>query len=144
MRRAAITALALGALVSATSAASASATTLVKLPKKITTPTGNFITLYAYDAPSSKSPVASVEVQVCTSAHTPKGTGVDPAFFTLKLTSGSSLTMAAKSAHSPQLPAQPLGPSQCGTKGWISFDVPSGKTVEELQYEYNGLISWAL
>jgi hypothetical protein len=116
----------------------------VKLPAKLTTPTGNFITLYTYDAPTSKSSVASAQVQVCTSAHTPKGSGVDPDFFMLKLTNNKTLAIAATAAHQPALFLAPLGASQCSVKGWVSFDVPKGDKVAALQYSYHGTISWDL
>jgi hypothetical protein len=133
---AAIAAAALGA------STGASAST-VKLPKTLTTPTGNRITLYAYDAPTSKSDIASAQVEVCTSAHTPKDSGVDPYFFMLKLTNGTALPIT-HAAHQPALALAPLAASQCSIKGWVSFDVPKSDKVAALDYSYHGTISWPL
>jgi hypothetical protein len=136
-----LSAVAVTALGASTTMSLASA---VKLPKRLTTPTGNAITLYAYDAPTSKSAVASAQVQVCTSAHTPKGSGVDPAFFALKLTNGKTVSLSPHAAHKPALVLQALAASQCSVKGWISFDVPTGDHVAALDYSYHGTISWSL
>jgi hypothetical protein len=81
-------------------------------------------------------------MQVCTSAHTPAGTNIDPQLFTLKLSDGKTVSLAAKAAHSPALVGQPLAPKQCSTKGWMSFDVPKGAKGAVLEYEFNGKISW--
>ena len=144
MKRIAVALLAGASLIGAASAAFAAPAKPVKLPKTLATAIGNTVTLYAYDAPSSKHTVASVQVEVCASSHTPKDTAVDPAFFTLKLTNGSALSMASTAAHAPPLAYQPLRPNQCSTKGWLSFDVPSGKSVAALDYTYKTTLSWSL
>ncbi|MGD1052112.1 MAG: hypothetical protein ABR947_13675 [Solirubrobacteraceae bacterium] len=131
------------ALVPMTAAASQRATTKLKLPAERTSPTGNFFTLEAYVAPTSSKPVANFEVKVCTSAHTPADTAIDPALFTLSLSQGSSLTESAGVAKSPALVLKPLKPLQCA-EGWLGFSVPKGKTVSKLEYDYNGTISWAV
>jgi hypothetical protein len=113
------------------------------LPKRLTTPTGNFITLYAFDAPSGSSHVASANVQVCTSAHTPKDTEVYPPFFTLSLSSGAIVRISPSAAKSPALHVTPLGPDKCA-RGWISFAVPAGGHVSALVYTYGKPIRWKL
>jgi hypothetical protein len=114
-----------------------------KLPKRLTTPTGNFITLYAFDGPSSKHAVASADVEICTSAHTPRVTEAYPPFFTLSLTNGSSVHISANTAKSPALHVTPLGPKKC-VRGWISFAVPAGAHVSALVYTYGKPIRWKL
>ncbi|HUB76876.1 MAG TPA: hypothetical protein VL977_07455 [Solirubrobacteraceae bacterium] len=142
MRRTVVLALLAGALCCG-AAQAASSSTPVKLPKKLTSPSGNFFTLYAFDQPTSGDPVASAEIQVCASATTPEpNTYLDPALFTVKLTSGKTVGLAKTAAHKPQLVLQHLNPRQCSTKGWMSFDVPSGSTVAQLVYDYDGKISW--
>lgn len=113
------------------------------LPKRLTTPTGNFITLYAFDAPSATHHVASADVQVCTSAHTPKGTEVYPPFFTLSLAGGVSVRISSSTAKSPALRVTPLGPGKC-VRGWVSFAVPAGAHVSALVYTYGKPIRWKL
>jgi hypothetical protein len=115
----------------------------VKLPARRTTSTQNYITLQAYDGPTAHSATASAEVQICTSAHTPKNTAAVPSFFVLKLKSGTILPILAKAAKTPALKLTPLGPKQCVT-GWISFYVPKGATVSALVYTYGKAISWSL
>ena len=126
-----VTAAGLLAVSLAPALASTHADAKVKLPDKLTTPTGNFITLEAFDGPSSSNKVASADVQVCTSSHTPKGTGVDPYFFTLRLTSRATLAISRTAAKKPTLPFAPLGPNKC-LSGWISFAVPAGATPSAL------------
>jgi hypothetical protein len=87
--------------------------------------------------------VANFEVKVCTSAHTPADTAIDPALFTLSLAQGSSLTESVGVAKSPALVLKPLKPLECA-EGWLGFSVPKGKSVSKLEYDYNGTISWAV
>jgi hypothetical protein len=87
--------------------------------------------------------VANFEVKVCTSAHTPAGTAIEPSFFTLSLVHGGSVTESASAAKRPALVAKPLRALQCA-EGWLGFKVPSGKSVSALEYDYNGTISWAV
>jgi hypothetical protein len=140
---AAALALSLVALTASGALAGERATTKLKLPAERTSPTGNFFTLEAYVAPSASKPVASFQVKVCTSAHTPAGTAIQPAFFTLSLTHGGTLTESTSAAKSPALVLTPLKPKQCA-EGWLGFSVPKGKTVAKLEYEYNGMISWTV
>jgi hypothetical protein len=119
----------------------ATAVAALKLPAERTSPTGNFFTLEAYVAPTSSKPVANFEVKVCTSAHTPSGTAIEPAFFTLSLAHGGALTESVAAAKSPAIVLKPLRPLQC-TEGWLGFRVPKGKSPSTLEYEYNGKISW--
>ncbi|HEY4349258.1 MAG TPA: hypothetical protein VGM80_16905 [Gaiellaceae bacterium] len=114
-----------------------------KLPEPIKTPTGNFITLYAYVAPTANHRVASVDVSICTSSHTPKITEAYPPFFTLALSSGVSVHISASAAKSPALRITPLGPKQC-VRGWVSFAVPSGAHVASLVYTFGKPIRWRL
>ena len=113
----------------------------LKLPAERTSPTGNYFTLEAYDAPTSSKAVADFEIKVCTSAHTPANTAIDPALFTLSLTHGGSVAESTTVANKPTLILKPLKPLQCA-KGWLGFTVPKGKTVSKLEYDYNGTISW--
>ena len=115
----------------------------LKLPAERTSPTGNYFTLEAYDAPTSSKAVANFEVKVCTSAHTPAYTEIDPALFTLSITHGGSLAESTTAAKTPALILKPLKPLQCA-EGWLGFTVPKGKTVSKLEYDYNGTISWAV
>jgi hypothetical protein len=91
----------------------------VKLPKTLETPTGNFITLYAV---STGGGYSSVDVKVCTSAHTPPGMMVIPSFYALRFEQrlGSIVRVTGSSSHSPHLGLTPLGPKQCA-RGWLSF-----------------------
>lgn len=119
--------------------------TAVKLPHKLTSPSGNFFTLYAFDQPTASQPVASALMQVCASSHTPEpNTYVDPALFTLKLSNGKTVKLAKGAAHSPPLLLEHLNRLQCSTKGWISFDVPKGVKASVLEYDFSGTISWAV
>jgi hypothetical protein len=136
-------ALALSLVPLTTAAASVRAGSKLKLPAERTSPTGNFFTLEAYVAPTSSKPVANFKVKVCTSAHTPAGTAIEPSFFTLSLAAGGSVTESTAAARSPALVPTPLKPKQCA-EGWLGFTVPKGKTVSKLEYEYNGLISWVV
>jgi hypothetical protein len=138
-------ALALAPLSAAAPAVAATprATSKLKLPAERTSPTGNFFTLEAYVAPSASKPVANFEVKVCTSAHTPAGTALEPSFFTLSLAQGGIVAESTRAAKSPALVPTPLRPKQC-TQGWLGFSVPKGKTAAKLEYEYNGLISWTV
>ena len=111
----------------------------VKLPKTLTTPTGNFITLYAVSIALGH---ASLDVKVCTSAHTPPGTMVMPSFYSLRLSSGSTLEPGA-SVKAPALGMVPLGPRQCA-RGWLSFTVPRGATPTALVYTFGRPIVWKL
>jgi hypothetical protein len=110
-----------------------------KLPKTLTTPTGNFITLYAV---STALGHASLDVKVCTSAHTPLGTMVMPSLYSLRLSTGSSL-QPGTAVRSPALGMTPLGPRQCA-RGWLSFDVPKGATPTALVYTFGKPIVWNL
>jgi hypothetical protein len=125
------------------SAAAAHVDTKVKLPARRITSTGNYITLQAYDGPTARNATASADVEVCTSAHTPKDTAAVPSFFVLKLTSRTVLPILGKAARTPALKLTPLGPKQC-VSGWISFYVPKGATVSALVYSYGRPISWSL
>jgi hypothetical protein len=122
------------ALVLAATAAGA------KLPMQLTTPTGNFITLFAF---GTSGQVANADVRICTSAHTPVGTEAIPFFFSLRLSNGSSVRVAAASSKSPALHVTPLGPKQC-VRGWISFAVPKGSHPAALVYTYGKPIEWEL
>ena len=115
----------------------------LKLPSKRTSPTGNYFTLEAYAAPTSSKAVANFEMKVCTSAHTPANTAIDPALFTLSLAHGGSVAESTTAAKKPALIGQPLKKLQC-VEGWLGFDVPKGKTVSALEYDYNGKIAWAV
>jgi hypothetical protein len=115
----------------------------LKLPAERTSGTGNFFYLEAYVAPSASKPVANFEVKVCTSAHTPADTAIEPAFFTLSLSPGGSVTESIAIAKRPALVPKPLKPLVCD-EGWLGFAVPKGKTVSKLEYEYSGTISWAV
>jgi hypothetical protein len=110
----------------------------VKLPKQQVTPTGNFITLYAFQAVGS---AANADVKICTSAHTPKGTEAIPEFFTLKLSGGAIVHLTSLSPKSPALKVTPLGPEQC-VRGWITFAVPHGAHPIELVYTYGKPLVW--
>jgi hypothetical protein len=110
----------------------------VKLPKQLTTPTGNFITLYAFQATGS---AANADVKICTSARTPKGTEAIPQFFTLKLSNGAIVHLTSLSPKSPALNVTPLGPKQC-IRGWITFAVPRGARPTELLYTYGTPLVW--
>jgi hypothetical protein len=110
----------------------------VKLPKQQVTPTGNFITLYAFQAVGA---AANADVKICTSAHTPKGTEAIPEFFTLKLSSGAIVHLTSLSPKSPALKVTPLGPEQC-VRGWITFAVPHGAHPIELVYTYGKPLVW--
>jgi hypothetical protein len=125
------------------SAAGAHVDAKVKLPARRVTSTGNYVTLQAYSGPTARSATASAEVEVCTSAHTPRDTAAVPSFFVLKLTSHTVLPILAKAARTPALKLTPLGPKQC-VSGWISFYVPKGATVSALVYSYGKPISWSL
>jgi hypothetical protein len=114
-----------------------------RLPETLTTPTGNFITLHTFEPPTSRSHIASADVEICTSAHTPKGTVAYPPFFTLSLTNGTSLHIDSTAAKTPGLKPTPLGPKQC-VRGWISFTVPAGGKVSALVYTYGPPIRWKL
>lgn len=138
-----IAALALSLGTLATAAASERSAATLKLPAERTSPTGNYFTLEAYVAPTSAKPVAEFEMKVCTSAHTPANTAIDPALFTLNLAHGGFAGESMSSAKSPILELKPLKPLQC-TEGWLGFAVPKGKAVSKLEYDYNGTISWAV
>ena len=131
------------ALVPLSATAGVRATTKLKLPAERTSPTGNFFTLEVYVAPTSSKPVAEFEVKVCTSAHTPADTAIEPSFFTLSLAQGGSLHESIAVAKSPALVPKPLKPLQCD-EGWLGFSVPKGKSVSKLEYEFNGTISWVV
>jgi hypothetical protein len=121
-------------LAAAAGAAGLSAPKL-KLPAERTSPTGNFFTLEAYAAP------AAFEVKVCTSSHTPAGTAIDPALFTVSLAGGGVVSESSASARSPALPFKGLKPLECAA-GWLGFPVPKGRTVRSLNYSYGGTIVW--
>ncbi len=112
----------------------------VKLPKQQTTPTGNFITLYAFQSAGS---AASADVKICTSAHTPAGTEAIPQFFTLKLSNRTIVHLTTLSPKSPALRVTPLGPRQC-VRGWITFAVPRGGHPSELLYSYGTPLVWRI
>ncbi len=128
-------ALGLAAVIPGTAAAK------LKLPAERTSPTGNYFTLQAYVGPTSHKSVANFQVKVCTSKHTPAGTAIDPALFTLRLTRGGMVSESTTAAKSPAIVLKPLKPLQC-TQGWLGFRVPKGKKVSKLEYDYNGAISW--
>ena len=135
------TALALVALTSAAADANRTAPLKLKLPAERTSPTGNFFTLKAYIAPTASKHVAEFDMKVCTSAHTPSYTAIEPSFFTLSLAQGGIVMESVSAAKQPAMVMKPLKPLQC-TEGWLGFNVPKGKTVSALVYEYNGKISW--
>jgi hypothetical protein len=122
-----------GALVAAVAAAA------IRLPKTLTTPTGNFITLYSV---STSGGVTNADVKICTSAHTPAGTEAFPPFFTLKLSNGTT-QFVRLGAKSPALKTTPLGPKQC-VRGWLLFKTPAGAHPTELVYTYPTAIYWKL
>lgn len=115
----------------------------LKLPAERTSPTGNFFTLEADQLPTSSNPVANFEVKVCTSAHTPKITAIEPAFFTVTLVQGGRVAESISAAKSPALTPKPLKALQC-VQGWLGFKVPKSKTVLALEYYYSGQISWTV
>jgi hypothetical protein len=125
-----------GAQIASVAAVQSNAT---PLPKRLTTPTGNFITLYSVD---SKGGGEDADVSICTSAHTPAGTEAIPLFFTLQLSNGA-LVHVTTGAKSPALQVTPLGPKQC-VRGWIRFAVPHGKHAVLLVYQYGSPIKWKL
>jgi hypothetical protein len=139
---AAALALALGVFVSA-AAAERPAHSKLKLPTERTSSTGNFFTLEAYDPATSAHDVANFEMKVCTSAHTPNPTAIDPAFFTLGISHGATVPESVSIAKSPALAFKPLKPLQCA-EGWLGFVVPKGQTAVVLHYTHNGTISWEL
>jgi hypothetical protein len=136
-----VVALSLTSLTATASGGQASAK--LKLPAERTSPTGNYFTLEAYDAPTSSKAVAEFEVKVCTSVHTPADTAIVPALFTLSTAGGGSVAESMIAAKTPALVVKPLKPLQCA-EGWLGFTVPKGKTVSKLEYDYNGTISWAV
>ena len=113
---------------------------LTTLPKTLTTPTGNFITLYSV---SSGAGVTNADVKICTSAHTPPGTEAIPEFFSMRLSDGSSVRIELTGAKSPALVVTPLGPKQC-VRGWLAFATPKGAHATELVYTYGKPIVWKL
>jgi hypothetical protein len=129
------------ALSLAPSSASVGRAAKLKLPAERTSPTGNYFTLEAYVAPTSSKRVANFQMKVCTSAHTPSYTAIEPAFFTLSLVQGGTVHESSAVAKSPAIVAKPLPPLHC-TEGWLGFSVPKGKTASTLEYQYNGKISW--
>ena len=138
---AALLALACALLVAA--APGRAAATKLKLPAERTSSTGNFFTLEAYDPPTSSHAVANFDMKVCASAHTPRGTAIDPAFFTLRLAQGGVESESVGSAKSPALTLRPLAAQQCA-QGWLGFRVPKGDSVADLVYTYKGSISWTV
>jgi hypothetical protein len=112
----------------------------VKLPKQQTTPTGNFVTLYAFHFSGAS---ADADVKICTSPHTPTGTEAIPQFFTLKLSNGSIVRLISLSPKSPALKVTPLGPKQC-VRGWITFTVPHGGHPSELLYTFGKPLVWKI
>lgn len=120
-----------------------SASAKLKLPVERTSPTGNFFTLEAYVAPTASKRVANFKMKVCTSAHTPANTAIDPALFTLSLAHGGAVAESIAVANSPAMVLKPLKRSQC-TEGWLAFKVRKGKAVSTLEYDYSGKISWAI
>jgi hypothetical protein len=140
---AAVTAVALSLAPLSSGAAREHAVAHLKLPAERTSPTGNFFTLEAYHAPTSSKAVAEFEMKVCTSAHTPADTAIDPALFTLSLAHGGSVAESTTTAKSPALLLKPLKALQCA-EGWLGFTVPKGKAVSKLEYDYNGTIAWSV
>jgi hypothetical protein len=126
----------IGECVLAFSATAEAKTT--KLPAVRTTPTGNFITLESF---TTSGKTADAEVKVCTSAHTPKDTAVDPYFFTLRLNNKATVAIMPVAAKSPSLRLTPLGADKC-LEGWISFAVPATAKPAQLVYTYGAPISW--
>lgn len=124
-----------------TTSASVGRASRLKLPAERTSPTGNYFTLEAYVPPTSSRPVANFRVKVCTSAHTPAYTAIEPSFFTLSLVRGGTIHESIVLARPPAIVPKPLPPLHC-TEGWLGFSVPKGKTVSTLEYQYNGKISW--
>lgn len=127
--------------LAATTSASVGRAAKLKLPAERTSPTGNYFTLEAYAAPTSSKPVANFKMKVCTSAHTPSYTAIEPSFFTLSLVQGGTVHESTAVAKSPAIVPKPLPPLHC-TEGWLGFSVPKGKTVSTLEYQYNGKIAW--
>jgi hypothetical protein len=134
---AAVVAVLLGPMTSASFGRAAK----LKLPAERTSPTGNYFTLEAYAAPTSSKPVANFKMKVCTSAHTPSYTAIEPSFFTLSLAPGGTVHESIAVAKSPAIVPKPLPPLHC-TEGWLGFSIPKGKTVSTLEYQYNGKIAW--
>ena len=124
-----------------TTSASVGRAAKLKLPAERTSPTGNHFTLEAYVAPNSSKPVANFQMKVCTSAHTPAYTAIEPSLFTLSLAQGGTVHESIAVAKLPAVVPKPLPPLHC-TEGWLGFSVPKGKTVSTLEYQYNGKISW--
>jgi hypothetical protein len=132
----------LGAIVAcATLALAPAALAKLKLPAERTSPTGNFFTLEAYDAPTASKPDAEFEMKVCTSAHTPADTAIDPALFALKLSGGATVSDSTVAADHPALLPRAMAKLEC-VEGWLGFPVPKGRTAATLEYAYNGTISW--
>ena len=115
----------------------------LKLPAQRTSPSGNFFTLEAYDAPGSADRDAEFEMKVCTSKHTPADTAIDPALFTVRLAKGGAVPESIAAAKSPAMAFKPLKPLQC-TEGWLGFVIPKGESVSALVYDYKGAISWVV
>jgi len=114
----------------------------IKLPMQLTTPVGNFITLYTFDQPTAANPVANANVKICTSAHTPEPTYAYPPFFSVTLATGASSPYTQSASQSPALAITSMTPLQC-VQGWVGFDVPGGTKVTDLVYTYKGTpITW--
>jgi len=136
-----VTAAAVSLVPLSSGAARETTATRLKLPLERTSPTGNFFTLEAYRAPTTSDATAEFDMKVCTSAHTPADTEIDPALFTLSLSHGGTVAESMAVAKTPALVVKPLKPLQCA-EGWLGFTVPKGKTVSTLEYDFKGTISW--
>ena len=132
--------MALSLAPAATSAAGKKPPPKLKLPAERTSPRGNFFTLEAYVAPTSSKPVANFEMKVCTSAHTPAFTAIEPSFFTLSLAQGGHVAESIAVAKSPAIVLKPLKPLQC-TEGWRLLRSQRQDRFDP-RYEYSGKISW--
>jgi hypothetical protein len=132
--------MALSLAPAATSAAGKKPPPKLTLPAERTSPTGKFFTLEAYVAPTSSKPVANFEMKVCTSAHTPSFTAIEPSFFSLSLAQGGHVAESIAVAKSPAIVLKPLKPLQC-TEGWRLLRSQRQDRFDP-RYEYSGKISW--
>jgi hypothetical protein len=114
-----------------------------KLPDRRTTSLGNTITLRAYLAAGRSRPTASVQVEVCTGAHSTPGTAAESALFVLRLASGRAVRALRTAVRKPSLAVTPLQPNEC-VIGWISFAVERRARVRALEYTYGRALVWRL
>jgi len=134
----AFTLVSLAAAAGQSDVAAARCRSALKLPAERTSPSGNFFYL---EGCSVSKTVANFEMKVCTSAHTPADTAIDPALFTVSLSGGGVVSESVAAAKSPAIVLKPMKPLEC-VEGWLGFDLPSGKVAAVLEYDYKGVISW--